>query len=309
MCIRDSFDGNLAYIVTFFVVDPLFVVDLSNPVSPVVTGALEVPGWSTHIEPMGDRLIALGVDDTGGGRRVCVSLFDVSDPPRLADPGFDGLLDRVTFGDDWSWSSAYTDVKAFNVLDDLIIVPFSGWQRDLGGYERLQFVSYTRDDLEARGAVDLDGEILRSLEYEGMYYGVTTEQLATIDAGDLDAPVVTHRLTLAEYVADFLALSPDLAVEIVVSYDTGTTIVRTVGLGKRGIAEVEVKVGNLTDVHAYGNSVVLVGSEWYTYSGETGEEYRPHYNVAVVDCSDPTSPVAGTPVSYTHLTLPTKRIV
>ena len=70
------FDGPLAYIVTYLRVDPLFVVDLSDPANPTVKGELEIPGWSTHIEPMGDRLIALGVDDSAG-RKVMVSLFDV----------------------------------------------------------------------------------------------------------------------------------------------------------------------------------------------------------------------------------------
>ena len=56
------FDGDRAYIVTFLVVDPLFVLDLSDPTNPTVIGELEVPGYSTHIVPQGDRLIALGVD-------------------------------------------------------------------------------------------------------------------------------------------------------------------------------------------------------------------------------------------------------
>jgi len=290
MLFATRFNGDLAYIVTFFMVDPLFVVDLSNPSTPVVAGALEVPGWSTHIEPMGDRLIALGVDDTEG-RRVCVSLFDVSDPARLSDPDFQGLVDRVSFGEDWTWSSAYSDVKAFTVLDGLLIVPFSGWSSASGGYDRLQFITYDENDLDARGTVDLEGSILRSLEYNGMYYGVTTEQLATIEASDLDHPKVTHRLTLAEYVADFIELSPTLAAEIVVRHDTGTTLVRTVGLGKRGLGEVTVEIGSLTDAYAYGDSVVLVGGEWGTLREFDGGG-EPYYTVVLVDCSDREAPVA-----------------
>ena len=285
------FDGDRAYIVTYFMVDPLFVVDLSDPAQPAVVGTLEVPGWSTHIEPMGDRLVALGVDDTDG-RRVCVSLFDVADP---TDPAFPALVDRVSFGEDWSWSSAYDDVKAFTVLDDLLIVPFSGWSHDAGGYERLQFVSYNDEDLATRGTVDLEGAILRSFEYEDRYYGVTTEQLATINGADLDQPEVTHRLTLAEYVADFIELSPTLAVEIVIRHDTDTLLVRTVGLEKRGLGEVAAPMGDLAAAYAYGDGVVLVGRDWGTWGEETWTE-APHYIVAMVDCSDPATPVAATPV-------------
>ena len=77
------FDGDRAYMVTFEQVDPLWVIDLSDPANPLIKGELTVPGWSTHIEPRGDRLIALGVDNENGWR-VSVSLFDVTDP---ADPG------------------------------------------------------------------------------------------------------------------------------------------------------------------------------------------------------------------------------
>ncbi len=271
------FDGPRAYIVTFFVVDPLFVVDLSDPANPRVgENPLHVPGWSTHIEPQGDRLIALGVDDTNG-RRVSCSMFDVSDPDNPALVG-----ERVSFGDDWSWSSAYSDVKAFTVLDDVIIVPFSGWTSDFGGYDRLQFISYSDAGLEARGYVDLEGTVLRSFEYDGLYYGVTSEQLAVIDGADLDEPEVTDRLTLAEYVADYLEIGPGLGLEVVTEYDTGKTVLRTVGLAEKALGETEVAIGTLADAFVYGQGAVLIGTDW-TDSGS-------HYIVAIVDCSDPAAP-------------------
>ncbi|OQX17993.1 MAG: hypothetical protein BWK80_38725, partial [Desulfobacteraceae bacterium IS3] len=60
------FDGDRAYMVTYERKDPLWVIDLSDPTKPAIKGELIVPGWSTHIEPRGNRLIALGVDDTDG---------------------------------------------------------------------------------------------------------------------------------------------------------------------------------------------------------------------------------------------------
>jgi hypothetical protein len=70
------FAGNKAYIVTFLQTDPLWVVDLSNPSAPVVAGHLEVPGWSTHLEPVGDLLFSIGWE----GGTIAASLFDVADP-------------------------------------------------------------------------------------------------------------------------------------------------------------------------------------------------------------------------------------
>ncbi len=271
------FDGDRAYVVTYLVVDPLFVLDLSDPAAPALLGALEVPGYSTHIEPRGDRLIALGVDDTNG-RQVSVSIFDVS------GNGAPTLSDRVSFGEDWAWSNAYGDVKALTILDDVIIVPFSGWSGESGGFERLQFVSYTQDDLELRGSVDLSGSILRSLEYGAFYYGVTTEQVAKIDASDLDNPVVVSSITIAENLVDYLELPGGEGVEIVERYDEGQVLVRTVDANHDVLGEVVVDISAFQGAYLAGTKVALVGTAWDT---------EPGYEVALVDVSAPEAPVAG----------------
>ena len=269
------FDGPRAYVVTYFMVDPLFVLDLSDPAAPAVTGELEVPGWSTHIEPQGDRLIALGVDDTDG-RQVSVSLFDVSDPTQP------GLVDRVSVGEDWAYSTAYNDVKAFTVLDDMIIVPFGGWSEE-GAYERLQFIPYNANALELGGHVDLDGSILRSFAYDGFYYGFTTTQLAKINAVNPGNPRVVREITLVEYVAGFVELGADLGVEIVTDAHATTATLRTVdGDGAALGGELEVTLPNFSTAFAYGGGVVLVGADW---------EGEGAYVVARVDCSDPAEPV------------------
>jgi len=274
------FDGPRAYVVSYLVVDPLFVLDLANPAAPALLGTLEVPGWSTHIEPRGNRLIALGVDDTHG-RRVCVSLFDVEDPAHL------GLVDRVSFGESWSWSSAYSDVKAFTVLDDMLLVPFSGWTES-GGFERLQLISYSQDGLNARGFVDLQGQTLRSFEYEDSYYAVTTEQLATIDPANPDAPVLTNSLTLAEYVADYLELSQEVGVAVISRFDLQKTAVRTETPDGVALGEVETSINSLTAAHAHGQTVALVGAGW------DNATYKGFYHVVLVDCSTPETPVVST---------------
>ncbi|MBN2560960.1 MAG: beta-propeller domain-containing protein, partial [Phycisphaerae bacterium] len=115
------FDGPRGYVVTFLQVDPLFVLDLRDPTAPAVAGHLEVPGFSTHIEPRGDRLIAIGIDDTDG-RRPAVSYYDVEDPANPAELG------RVVLGPPGSFteSEATYDEKAFKIVDELglIAIPF-----------------------------------------------------------------------------------------------------------------------------------------------------------------------------------------
>lgn len=274
------FDGPRGYIVTYFQVDPLFVIDLSDPAKPVVAGSLEVPGWSTHIEPMGDRLLALGVDDSGGQRRVSVSLFDV------ADPAAPGLIDRVSFGEGWSWSSAFEDVKAFSVFDDLVLVPFSGWTGE-GGFERLQLVSYTADGLKANGFVDLQGQLKRALAYGDAHFAVTAEQLAAIDTSDRDHPAVTSTLSLAENVTDYVSLGPETGALVVQRWDTGDVLVRTVDANGVALGSVTLEDANLTDTFAFGDDVVIVGTGWTDHG---------FYTVTQIDCSDPASPVAAAPI-------------
>ncbi|MDR1778550.1 MAG: beta-propeller domain-containing protein [Clostridiales Family XIII bacterium] len=78
------FMGETAYVVTFRNTDPLFSIDLSDPASPVVMGALEIPGFSDYLHPYGEGLL-LGVghdvdEDSGWVKSVKLSMFDISDP-------------------------------------------------------------------------------------------------------------------------------------------------------------------------------------------------------------------------------------
>ena len=84
------FVGERAYVVTFLRVDPLFVIDLSNPAAPHILGELKVPGFSTYIHPLSaDRLLTVGynADDRGFTQGIQAQLFDVSNPqaPRSVD--------------------------------------------------------------------------------------------------------------------------------------------------------------------------------------------------------------------------------
>jgi hypothetical protein len=83
------FIGDQAYVVTFSSFDPLFVVDLSNPHKPVLTGELDQPGFSEFLYPLpGDRLLGVGVQITDGEpSALLLATYDVSDPahPRRID--------------------------------------------------------------------------------------------------------------------------------------------------------------------------------------------------------------------------------
>lgn len=79
--------GDMAYVVTFRQVDPLFAIDLSDPANPKVLGQLKIPGFSEYLHPIDENtLIGFGVNTkelpSGTVREdgLKLSLFDVSDP-------------------------------------------------------------------------------------------------------------------------------------------------------------------------------------------------------------------------------------
>jgi hypothetical protein len=77
------FLGTQGYVVTFHQTDPLFVIDLSDPTAPVLSGELKIPGYSAYLHPVGDGLLlGVGQDATDGGQVLGtqLSLFDVHDP-------------------------------------------------------------------------------------------------------------------------------------------------------------------------------------------------------------------------------------
>jgi uncharacterized secreted protein with C-terminal beta-propeller domain len=77
------FIGAFGYVVTFRQVDPLYVLDLTDPTKPRVRGQLKIPGFSRYLHPVGDGLLlGVGQDANEEGRvlGIQVSLFDISNP-------------------------------------------------------------------------------------------------------------------------------------------------------------------------------------------------------------------------------------
>jgi len=108
------FMGDLLYLVTFKQIDPLFVIDLSNPRQPGILGELKIPGYSDYLHPYDStHLIGVGKDTeetVSGGvvtTGVKVALFDISD---LNNPT---VIDSRVIGEKGSTSEVLEDHKAF----------------------------------------------------------------------------------------------------------------------------------------------------------------------------------------------------
>jgi uncharacterized secreted protein with C-terminal beta-propeller domain len=111
------FVGDRAYLVTFKKVDPFFVLDLSDPASPKVLGALKIPGYSDYLHPYDEtHIIGVGkntveADPAEGNfawyQGMKIALFDVSD---FSNPR---EMYKVEIGDRGTDSYALRDHKAF----------------------------------------------------------------------------------------------------------------------------------------------------------------------------------------------------
>lgn len=108
------FNGDKAYVVTFERKDPLYVIDLANPLDPKIAGQLEVPGFSTYLHPIGDNyLFALGneTNELGFPTGLKVSLYDIRNPAQPSE------ISKHVFGNSYSWSDALYDHRALSFLN------------------------------------------------------------------------------------------------------------------------------------------------------------------------------------------------
>jgi uncharacterized secreted protein with C-terminal beta-propeller domain len=115
------FSGDRLYAVTFKKIDPLYVVDLSNAAAPRIAGALEVPGFSDYLHPLGNGLLlGFGKETVPAGgagdgqfawyQGLMLALYDVSNPSQLRE------IQRAVVGKRGSESAALRDHHAFTTL-------------------------------------------------------------------------------------------------------------------------------------------------------------------------------------------------
>jgi uncharacterized secreted protein with C-terminal beta-propeller domain len=132
------FMGSRCYLVTFKKIDPLFVIDLTNPGEPKVLGELKIAGYSDYLHPydenhvigIGKEAVAAEEGDFAWYQGVKVSLFDVSD---VANPR---EIAKYEIGDRGTDSPVLYDHKAFlfDGAKNLLVLPVSVAEIDASQY-------------------------------------------------------------------------------------------------------------------------------------------------------------------------------
>lgn len=179
------FMGSKGYMVTFRKVDPLFVIDLSDPENPGVLGKLKIPGYSDYLHPVNEtHVIGLGKEaipadegDFSWYQGVKLSLFDVSDVEKPKE------VSKYVIGDRGTDSYALHDHRAFlfSAEKDLLVIPINLAEIDEeqypAGVDPWQSGDYTfqgayvfsvNDGFRLRGRISHSGD--EEFDKMGYYY-------------------------------------------------------------------------------------------------------------------------------------------
>lgn len=172
------FVGSRAYLVTFERVDPLYIVDLSEPTTPTIVGDLEVPGFSDLLhEVNAELLLGLGSSERRFPKLELYNVADASNPQSLGcvelgtvraagvtSPG--GCDATVPAEWEWSYSPAQYNRYAFTYLQgqeiDRLTVPYAAGGMVGSDYEyvdRIALFELTSKSAPEAATLNFVGEI------------------------------------------------------------------------------------------------------------------------------------------------------
>lgn len=215
------FDGDRAFVVTFRKVDPLFVIDLSDPNQPSIKGELKIPGFSDYLQVIDEHHvlgIGRGADEAKGlFEELQISVFDVS---KLSDPelsfrysiGGGRSTASIATGDRWQEGDGDHLSVGYFPAEKILALPIfnaggTWWDAssmidntplfDPGEGGLALFRVDTTTGIQSRGILEHDTLIHRSLVVGSNLYALSP---GTITVHDIDNP--TQELGRLEIVAD-----------------------------------------------------------------------------------------------------------
>ena len=189
------FIGKIGYIVTFEQIDPLFVIDLSDPTNPVVKGELKIPGYSSYLHPYDEtHIIGIGYNTKSNGHggvtndNMKMSIFDVSD---LENPK---EMFNVNIGQENVYSQIINNHKALFYNKDKNLIGFPVTSRE--NYARNSkntFVIYKinlQEGFEEYGNIEQQGDYSTDRE-RAIYIGdrlftLSSKQIILYDLNTLE---------------------------------------------------------------------------------------------------------------------------
>ena len=202
------FMGEKAYVVTYKTVDPLFVIDLSNPTKPTVLGELKIPGYSSYLHPLGENyLIGFGEDSVEksylnweGEQEVVayatglkMAIFDVSDYSNPKE------LYSIKIGNRGSYSELLDNHKALLFDENEGIFAFPAYLTSDGGYYddgtpmygdemfdgALVYNVSVEDGISLRGKIEHDESVKRIIRIGDKLYTLSKDDIKVSDIKEI----------------------------------------------------------------------------------------------------------------------------
>ena len=130
------FVEDYGYVVTFLQTDPFYIINMVNSKLPYVEGELEIPGFSSYLQPLNNNyMLGIGFGDNSGGTNgLKLSIYDISNkttPVIFSEV----IFDYEEFG--WINSTATYNHKDLlvSISKGIIALPFSSYNYDETGRE------------------------------------------------------------------------------------------------------------------------------------------------------------------------------
>jgi Beta propeller domain len=125
------FFDNIAYAVTFEQTDPFYVLDFTNPETPVVLGELEILGFSSYLHSINSdntKILGVGRQATADGtvQGLKISLYDATVPtaPKVIDEYIEEQPENTSTGSSVEWDPE--SFRYLNLVDTgRLIIPMS----------------------------------------------------------------------------------------------------------------------------------------------------------------------------------------
>lgn len=194
------FIGEIGYVVTFEQIDPLFVIDLSDPRNPQIKGELKIPGYSSYLHPYDEtHIIGIGYNTKSNGyggvtnANMKMSMFDVSD---LENPK---ELFNIDIGDSYTYSEIIYNHKVLFENKEKGLIGFPVTLREHRASEDRDTFSIFHIDLEK--GFERYGEISHKIDYRtnidrAIYIGDTLYTLADYEIKSYDLENLEELQTL-----------------------------------------------------------------------------------------------------------------
>lgn len=124
------FMGDMAYVITYEEVDPLFIIDLSVPTNPQIKGEVEITGFSSLLVPVDENtLLGIGYSTHEGEFSeitdgIKFALFDISNPQRPT------VLDSYVLKDATSDAQYNHHALLVNPQEGYYAIPYQKWNEE-----------------------------------------------------------------------------------------------------------------------------------------------------------------------------------